>query len=90
MNPTEQTPQNNHDDGRPKRRRLDGPSPGDTPAINRYIATFNRSPAAASIPNQSAENRPHDDDAMIASSTAQSPKIHRSFCHRRRRHPPTS
>jgi hypothetical protein len=34
MNPTEQTPQNNHD-GRPKRRRLDGPSPGDNPTINR-------------------------------------------------------
>ena len=61
MNPIEQTPQNNHD-GRPKRRRLVGPFPGDTPAINRYIATFNRSPAAASIPNQSAENRPSNDD----------------------------
>jgi hypothetical protein len=65
MNPIEQTPQNNHD-GRPKRRRLDGPSPGDTPAINRYVSMFNRSPVAASIPNRSAENRPsdpsHEDD----------------------------
>jgi hypothetical protein len=34
MNQTEQTPQNNHD-GRPKRRRLVGPTPGDTPAIDR-------------------------------------------------------
>jgi hypothetical protein len=60
MNLIEQTPQNNHD-GRPKRRRLDGPSPGDTPAINRYVLTFNRSPVAASIvPNRSAENRPSD------------------------------
>jgi hypothetical protein len=62
MNPIEPTPQNNHD-GRPK-RRLVGPSPGDTPAIDRYVSTFNRSPVAASIPGQSAENRPsnHDDD----------------------------
>jgi hypothetical protein len=34
MNPTEQTPQNNHD-GHPKLRRLVGPTPGDTPAIDR-------------------------------------------------------
>jgi hypothetical protein len=62
-NPIEPTPQNNHD-GRPKRRRLIGPSPGDTPAIDRYVSSFNRSPVAASIPNQSPENRPsdHDDD----------------------------
>jgi hypothetical protein len=70
MNPTEQRPQNNHD-GRPKRRHLDGPSPGDTPAINQYVSTFNRSPVAASIPNQSAKNRPSDpshavdDDSFI-------------------------
>jgi hypothetical protein len=63
MNPIEPTPQNNHD-GRPKRRHLVGPSPGDTPAIDRYVSSFNRSPVAASIPNQSPENRPsdHDDD----------------------------
>ena len=65
MNPIEPTPQNNHG-GRPKRRRLVGTSPGDTPAIDRYVATFNRSPAAASILNQSAEKRPsdpsHEDD----------------------------
>jgi hypothetical protein len=63
MNPIEPTPQNNHD-GRPKRRRLVGPSPGDTPAIDRYISTFNRSPVATSIPRQSAEYCPsnHDDD----------------------------
>jgi hypothetical protein len=59
----EQTPQTDHD-GRPKRRRLVGPSPGDTPALDRYVSTFNRSPVAASISNQSAENRPsnHEDD----------------------------
>jgi hypothetical protein len=64
MNPIEPTPQNNHD-GRRKRRRLIGPSPGDTPAIDLYVSLFNRSPVAASIPGQSAENRPsnhHDDD----------------------------
>jgi hypothetical protein len=64
MNPIEQTPQTDHD-GRPKRRRLDGPSPGDTPTLDRYVSTFNQSPVATSIPNQSAENCPsahHDDD----------------------------
>jgi hypothetical protein len=77
MNPTEQTPQNNHD-GHSKRRRLDGPSPGDTPAINRYVSTFNRSPAAASIPNQSAENRPQeddDDDSFIDRPITQDPSL---------------
>jgi hypothetical protein len=88
MNPIEQTPQNNHD-GRPKRRRLNGPSPGNTPAINRYVLTFNRSPVAASIPNQSSENRPsdpsHEDDDNSFTNLPFT-KIHRSF----RRHPPTS
>jgi hypothetical protein len=57
MNPTEQTPQNNHD-GRLKRRRLDDPSPGDAPAIiNRYVSTFNRSPAAASVPRSITRGR---------------------------------
>jgi hypothetical protein len=51
MNPIEPTPRNNHD-GRPKCRRLIGPSPSDTPAIDRYVSSFNRSPVAASIPNQ--------------------------------------
>jgi hypothetical protein len=55
MNPIEPTPQNNHD-GRPKCRRLVGPFPGDTPAIDRYVSSFNQSPVAASIPRQSAEN----------------------------------
>jgi hypothetical protein len=41
--------------------RLHGPSPGDTPAIDRYVSSFNRSPIAASISNQSAENYPSTD-----------------------------
>jgi hypothetical protein len=53
--PIEQTPQTNHD-GRPNRRRLDAPSRGDTPAINRIVPSFNRSPDAASFLNQPPEN----------------------------------
>jgi hypothetical protein len=40
MNPIEPMPQNNLD-GHPKQRRLLGPSPGDTPAIDRYVSSFN-------------------------------------------------
>jgi hypothetical protein len=70
MNPIEQTPQTDHD-GRPKRRRLDAPSPADTPAINRIVPSFNRSPDAASVLNQPPENHPtteppHDDDDSFA------------------------
>jgi hypothetical protein len=66
MDPIQPTPGNNHD-GRPKRRRLDAPSSGDTPAINHIVPSFNRSPDAASVLNQTPENRPtteppHDDD----------------------------
>jgi hypothetical protein len=68
IDPIQPTPRNNHD-GRHKRRRLDAPSPGDTPAINRIVPSFkfNHSPDAASVRNQTPENRPtteppHDDD----------------------------
>jgi hypothetical protein len=70
MNPIEQIPQTDHD-GRPNRRRLDAPSRGDTPAINRIVPSFNRSPDAASVLNQPPENRPtteppHDNDDSFA------------------------
>jgi hypothetical protein len=60
MDPIEPRPQNNHD-GHPKRRRRNAPSPGDTPAINRIVPSFNHSPVAASSLNQSPENRPTSD-----------------------------
>jgi hypothetical protein len=60
MDQIEPRPQNNHD-GHPKRRRLNAPSPGDTPAINRIVPSFNHSPVAASSLNQSPENRPTSD-----------------------------
>jgi hypothetical protein len=60
MNPIESTPENNHDD-RPKHRRLHGPSPGNTPAIDRCVSLFNRSHIVASISIQSAKNRPSTD-----------------------------
>ena len=43
VNSIEPPPQNNHD-GRPKRRRLADPSPGDTPSICPYISSFNQPP----------------------------------------------
>jgi hypothetical protein len=85
MNPIEQTPQNNHD-GRPKRRRLDVPTPGDTPALSRYVSAFNRSPIDAPSCAQLAENRPSGGDAMIASLSIFSPQIRRSF-HRHHQFP---
>jgi hypothetical protein len=58
VNSIQPPPQNNHD-GRPKRRRrLNSSSPTNTPAIDRFIPSCNRSSIAASIPHQSAENRP--------------------------------
>jgi hypothetical protein len=36
----DETPSFDHD-GRPKRCRLSGPSPGDTPSISQYISSFN-------------------------------------------------
>jgi hypothetical protein len=79
MKPIEQTPQTDHD-GRPKRRRLVGPPPGNTPALDRYVSTFNRSPVAASNPNQSTENRPsahhdNDDDSFINRPFTQDPLL---------------
>jgi hypothetical protein len=47
MNPIDETPLFDHD-GRSKRRRLSGPSPGDTPSISQYISSFNQSPINAS------------------------------------------
>jgi hypothetical protein len=68
INPIEPMPQNNHD-GRSKRRRLNSSSPNNTLAIDRFIPSCSRSPIAASIPHQSAENRPSsqpscDDDSF--------------------------
>jgi hypothetical protein len=82
MDPIEQTPQNNHD-GRPKRRRLDGPSPGDTPALSRCVSSFNRAPIDAPSRAQLAENCLSDDpqsedDSFTDRPFTQDPSLHPS------------
>lgn len=60
------------------------------PSADRYVSSFNRSPVAASISNQSAENRPsnHDDDDDSFTDRPPSRKIRRSS-HLRQRRPPS-